>query len=118
MGRPRKYNMELVLAAIKGTGGMMNTIAKRLGTDWDTAKKYCLEWETTKQAIANEEEVTLDLAESILLESIQAGDVQSAKWFLSKKGKRRGYGDEVNLTGDLTYTVIPAKPPEEDGADG
>jgi len=90
---------DIVLDAIKGSGAIMSTIARRLGVDWHTADKYCRKWEATKQALIDEEERTLDLAESTLLKSIESGDTQSAKWYLSTKGKKRGYSERHEITG-------------------
>ena len=112
MGRKRNFKPADVIAAIQGTGGIMRAIAAKLTTDWDTAKKYCHKWESTKRALAQEEQVILDMAESTLFKAIQGGDVQDAKWLLSKKARDRGYGDKIEVDGNMTYTVIPAKPPE------
>lgn len=47
----------------------------------------------------------LDLAESAVLRNIKLaaqgeGDTADAKWYLTKKGKRRNYGDAMELTGE------------------
>src|SRR6056297_3501935 len=96
---------ENVLEAIKGSGAIMNTIARRLDVAWHTANKYCNEYEETRQALKDETEKTIDLAESALLESIQGGDVQAAKWYLSTKGKNRGYSEkhEIEHSGGITF---------------
>ncbi len=96
---------ELILAAIKSSGAIMSTIASRLQVDWHTAKKYCNEYEETKQALKDETEKTIDMAESALLESIKGGDVQAAKWYLSTKGKSRGYSEkhEIEHSGGITF---------------
>lgn len=91
----------------------MSTIAKRLACDWYTARTYVNKWEITKRALEDEKNTILDLCESRLYASINQGNTQDAKWLLTKKGKDRGYGDQVDVTGNLSYTVIPAKPPEE-----
>ena len=49
----------------------------------------------------DEEETILDMAESTLLKRIKEGDEQSAKWYLSKKGKMRGYGDSLAIEGGI-----------------
>lgn len=45
--------------------------------------------------MGDETELVKDLAESTLITSIKQGDTISAKWYLSKKAKDRGYGDEL-----------------------
>ncbi len=78
------YSAKQFIEAIPGTGGIIAVIAKRVGCDWHTAKKYVTEYPTIKQAYDNECEVLADLAESILIKSIKAGDTADAKWFLSR----------------------------------
>ncbi len=88
-----------VIEAIKGSGAIMSTIARRLEVSWHTAYKWTHKWDATKQALQDEEERTIDLAESTLLKSIESGDIQAAKWYLSTKGKKRGYSERTEITG-------------------
>jgi transposase len=90
-------NKDLIIEAIHGSGAILNTIAKRLNVSWHTAKKYCDEYEETRQALQDETEKTIDMAESTLLKSIESGDIQAAKWYLSTKGKKRGYSEKLEL---------------------
>ena len=46
-------------------------------------------------------ESMLDLAESTLLKNIKDGDTADAKWYLTKKGKRRGYGDSLDISATI-----------------
>jgi len=51
-----------------------------------------------KRAVDEVEEEIIDNAEKALLGAVQLMDSQSLKFFLSRKAKKRGYGDEdVNL---------------------
>ncbi len=88
-----------VLKAIKGSGAVMSTIAKRLDCAWYTARKYVNEWEATRQAYEDEEQMILDLAESKIYESINNGNTQDAKWLLATKGKKRGFSERHEITG-------------------
>lgn len=90
-----KYTKEDVLTAIKKSNGIMSTIAARLKCDWHTADKLVKRWNETIKAMADETEAVVDIAEGKLIQSIINGDAASCKWYLSKKGKHRGYGDEV-----------------------
>ena len=95
---PQKTKAE-TLEAIKGSGAIMSTIAKRLGYSWNGANLLCQRWEETKRALQDETETILDLAESTLVRSIQEGDVQSAKWILATKGKFRGFTERHEIAG-------------------
>ncbi len=88
------YTDETILRAIKGSGGIITSIANKLGCAWDTANKYVNKNEATRTAYKNEKEQILDLSENVVYESIKAGNTQDAKWVLATLGKRRGFGDE------------------------
>lgn len=111
----RKVKAENILDAIKGSGGVVLTIADALGVDWHTAKRAIEENEEAKAAFEAEENKVVDLAESVLLTNIQMAakqqnkgyfaDTSDAKWYLSKKGKKRGYGEKLELehSGQVTW---------------
>jgi hypothetical protein len=94
------YTAQTFIEAIPGTGGIISAIARKVGCEWNTAKKWIDTAPTVKRAYDAECEAMLDLAESTVLKNIKDGDTQDAKWYLTKKGKRRGYGDAVEVTGE------------------
>ena len=100
MSKPAQFTTQQFIDAIPKTGGIISTIAKRVGCDWHTAKKYIETHPTVKQAYEDEKEAVLDLAEGVLFKNITAGDSQDAKWYLTKMGKGRGYGEAVALGND------------------
>lgn len=93
-----RYTKELVLEAIKGSNGIVSTIASLLKCDWNTARKYIDKWDETKIALENEKERTLDVAENVIFGALKANDVQTAKWYLAMKGKDRGYIERQETT--------------------
>lgn len=95
-----RFTEENVLAAIKGCRTIVSTVAKRLHCDWWTADKYIKNWESTRLAYEAEKQMSLDMAESALFQNVDNGDVGAIKYFLSKKAKERGYGDEENAMED------------------
>jgi hypothetical protein len=98
------FTPEQILAAIDGSLGIMSKVAKKLDCSWVTAKTYVNKFEECKEAFEVETEKALDMAEITVFKSIQVdSDVNSAKWFLAKKAKHRGYSDEVKVTGDITF---------------
>jgi len=94
-----QYSAQTFIEAIPGTGGIISSIARKVGCEWETVKSYIDKYPTVKRAYDAECEAMLDLAESKLLASIKDGDTADAKWYLTKKGKRRGYGDAVEVSG-------------------
>ena len=98
-------NKETVLEAIKGSGGIVSTVSKRLDCAWHTANKYIHEWDETKAAFEDEREAILDMAEGVIYQSIKEGNSQDAKWILSTLGKKRGFSEKVELehSGGITF---------------
>ena len=109
---------EQMLDAIQNSGGIFTTIAAHLvplcgrKPDWNTVRDYVNKWESTKQAVENEKEKNLDIAENCILQEIYKNNAEMSKWYLRMKGKERGYVEtqeilnknpdplNINLTGD------------------
>lgn len=100
-----------LLAAIDGSLGIISTVAKKLGVSWKTAQKYIELSELAKEALNAEVEKTGDLAELCVLKQIKMDNSQDAKWYLSKKFKHRGYGDQIQVehSGGVTVEQRPTR---------
>ena len=83
--------------AIPGTGGIIDTIAKRVGCDWHTAKKYIEGYQTIRDAYDDECERVADMAVTVIIKAIKEGDTATAKWYLTKKRKPE-FGDAIDVT--------------------
>ena len=94
-----RKSKKAIIEAIKDSGGIMSTIARRLGVTWHTADTWVKQYDETKQALQDEREAILDLAESTLFRNIKDGNSQDAKWLLSTMGKNRGYNERHEITG-------------------
>lgn len=94
MGRRRKaYKKSDILKAIKGSGGIVTTVAKALNCDWHTAKSNIERYEETREAFSGELETGLDLVEGKAYAQARDGDGAMIRFILATKGKNRGYGD-------------------------
>lgn len=113
MTRPQRYKAEQVIEAIKGTGGIISLIAKKLGCEWHCVQDYIRRYATVKQAYDDEVESLVDLAESIIIRNIQIAaehqnlrgapmivDTADVRFYLSRKGRARGYSSKVEVTGE------------------
>lgn len=100
MGKTSTYTAEQFIDAIPGTGGIVTSIAKKVGCKWHTAKKFIDEYPTVKQAWKNERESILDMAEAALFKQVQGGEAWAVKYTLSTIGKDRGYTERQEHTGD------------------
>jgi len=100
-----QYRAQHFIDAIPGSGGIIQTIADRVGCAWHTAKKYIDNYATVRQVYDDELEKGTDLAEAILRTNMvlahkkqQKGeivDTGDARWFLTMKAKDRGYVTRV-----------------------
>lgn len=96
----KNYSPKQILKAIEGSFGTISVVAKRLNCNWNTADTYIHKWPETCQALKDENERLVDAAEMVVIKSLEEGDVQTAKYILSTKGKKRGYTEKVEHTGE------------------
>ena len=103
-----QYKAQQFIDVIPGSAGIITTIAKRVGCAWHTAKKYIEKYATIRRVYESECESMLDLAELEALKLIKAGDGSMIRWYLSTKGKNRGYVERVEQKqiGAVVITVI------------
>ena len=97
-----RFRAKQFIKAIPGSGGIISTIAERVGCDWHTAKKWIYNHQSVLEVYEAETEKPLDLSESVVIANIQAArkmqkeiggivDSTDAKWYLTMKGKGRGF---------------------------
>lgn len=112
---PLDFTEAEVLEAIKGSSGILLKVAQKLNTAWDTARKYTQMYPACVAALENELETVLDVAENNLFQAINSKDMDAIKWFLSRKGRHRGYADRqaidvaANVTIDGVDTLTPVQ---------
>lgn len=117
MAGANQFKAQEFIDAIPKTGGIISTIAKKVGCSWHTAKKYIDNYPTVAKAYADECEGVLDAAESVVLEGIKGKDISVSKWYLTMKGRQRGYAptqrQEVEVAGDVILKFSGNVNPEE-----
>ena len=108
MGRTRKFKIQDILDALKGSYGIVSEVADKLGVDWHTADDYIKLWPETLQAQKDENERYLDLTELKCIERVKAADGSMIRFVVATKGKTRGYGTEDAATdnGGATDTEV------------
>ena len=111
MGRKHKLKEKELLENIKGSYGIISTIAARLHVDWHTVDDTIKMYPSCMQALADENESVLDFTEGKAIERIKDGDSVMIRFMLATKGKKRGYTYEDKLevddtTEDNTLNVI------------
>jgi hypothetical protein len=103
------YKAETFIKAIAGSGGIVSTIATRVGCDWHTARRYIDDHATVRAAYDAERETLVDACESVVVMNVKlaqqtqregrSADTSDAKWVLSRLGKERGYVERSEVTG-------------------
>lgn len=96
-GRPKKITEKKFKIAVQDSQGIKAVIAKRLGCTWVCVNNYVKSNPFAQKLLDEESEVVLDMAESVVFNAIQNGDERVAEWYLQKKGKNRGYCDNVGI---------------------
>jgi hypothetical protein len=101
----KRISRKRFLRALEGTGGLKTLLAERLGCAVATIDNILKRdgWEEIQEAYLVEIERVGDLAEKTLISSIQQTEdpqlaATSAKWYLSRRCKKRGYADESKVT--------------------
>lgn len=102
MGRKHKLKEKELLENIKGSYGIISTIAARLHVDWHTVDDTIKMYPSCMQALADENESVLDFTEGKAIERIKDGDSVMIRFMLATKGKKRGYTYEDKLEDDDT----------------
>lgn len=109
--------------AIKGSCGIRNRIAERLGCAYETLDKALAmegdDWEECRNLLKAEREKVGDIAEMTVCESMQQKvDIgvasTTARWYLDRKHTDRGFGKKEQLTLEggsnpiqMQHTLVP-----------
>ena len=108
---PRRPPVDVIVTAIKGTGGIHTKIAEKLGVNRHTVTKYIHDYPEVADAVQTETERVLDVVESKLIENAFAGDMSAVSFYLRCKGRGRGYNDRVDSHISGTLAINAAQPP-------
>lgn len=88
MARGQSFTVAQFEEAIRGSGGIIATVARRVGCTWNTAQNRIKASPKLSQMLEDEANTIDDLAESVLIKSIQEGNTGDARWWLERR--RRG----------------------------
>lgn len=98
---------EQLLEAITDSRGIVDNIRKRLGISWETASNYIKANPEASKLLASERERVKDSCENLLIDKIEGGDEATAKWWLARMAKERGFGESlaVEATGSMPASI-------------
>lgn len=92
-----KNTDEQIIEAMKAAHGFYSFACDALGCDRSTLYRRINGSEKLKQAVSDIEDHHLDIAESALLIAIKQKQPWAIKFFLSLKGKNRGYAERHEI---------------------
>lgn len=89
-----------MIEALEKSLGIVTTAAKAAGIDRSTHYDWLKDDEDYRKAVDSIQDIALDFAESKLHKQIENGEVSSTIFYLKTKGKKRGYVERQELTGE------------------
>ena len=90
MGRTKQYTAQEVIDALKGTGGIVGTVAKKLECTTRTVQNYIAEYPTVKEAWRSERLAMRSMAEITVLKQAQSGSLKAAMFILNQLDPETG----------------------------
>lgn len=100
----KQLTIEDWLKAIDGSGGIIETIAARLGVHRKTVWQKKKDYPEIALAIQEEVEACTDLAEINIRKLLKDGNAKVSMWYLDRKAKDRGYGNQVKVDANVANT--------------
>lgn len=83
--------------ALKKAGGIKSDAAKLVKLTRQTVQERVEKTPMLQEAVRQAEEELLDIAESQLKKSVRRGDKDMVRFQLQQKGRKRGYGNSVQV---------------------
>lgn len=105
MGRRKAFNRIKLIKAIKNSNGIITIIADRLGVCRQTVSKALKNDPIAQEYYEDECDTVLDIAEVVIIDAIKNQDVNTAKWYLSTKGGKRGYNPRMELESKVDNAI-------------
>lgn len=100
--KPQKCTLKEILEAIKKSGGIKQTVAKRLDISRHTVTNYQMKYPSVAKALKAERDSIKDKAESNIFAKIRDGDTGISQWFLRYKG---GYVEKTESKVEVNAKV-------------
>ena len=108
MANPSNIPESKIVGALRKWGGVKALAAKELNTSRQNIQVRVNNSPRLQQEIADIDEENLDIGEGHLVKLLRKGDKDIVKYFLDRKGKKRGYGTKIEANIRLSETDIAA----------
>jgi hypothetical protein len=112
----RLFTVDQLEVALRAQAGIQSAAAKALSdvigqpVSPQVVSYNVLRHPRLREAIRQAQDFTLDMAESVMLQALQAGDVNVAKFYLETLGKGRGFTKRIEMTGKDGGALVVALP--------
>jgi len=106
MGRRKIVTRLKLIKAIKNSSGVISIIAERLQVSRQTVSRALKNDPIAQEYFEAECDTVLDIAEVVVIDAIKNQDVNTAKWYLSTKGGKRGYNPRMELKANENEPII------------
>lgn len=106
MGRRKIVTRLKLIKAIKNSSGVISIIAERLQVSRQTVSRALKNDPIAQEYFEAECDTVLDIAEVVVIDAIKNQDVNTAKWYLSTKGGKRGYNPRMELRANENEPII------------
>ena len=100
-----------LLEALENSLGVVTTACKKANISRKTFYQYCKDDPEFKKQVQDIENIALDFAETQLHKQIQGGNTAATIFYLKTKGKKRGYVERQEITGndgDAIRFILPS----------
>jgi hypothetical protein len=97
--RTQQFKPQQVIDAIRRHHGMLTLAATALRCNRETVRNYAKRYPEVAEALRDERERVLDLAEMALFDAILRGEPWAICFYLKTQGKSRGYTERREITG-------------------
>lgn len=101
-----QHTKKALLDALEKSMGVVTDACKEVGINRSTYYKYYNEDSEFKKQADDIENVALDFAESQLFKQIKDSNTAATIFYLKTKGKKRGYIERHELTGEEGKPII------------
>ncbi len=92
MANTKKITVNKVIKALIKNNGYISFAAREIGCHRNTITNMMKSHPEIREIVDDKIELKLDIAEIQIENAIKSGDLSTAKWYLDRIGKKRGYG--------------------------